>query len=96
LEFPEGHSVIEESLEIQGRHPRVTWVVPPVLGTEFQRVHNKGCASGIRVILQRGNDPLRIIAWQAHYEKSQCLPRAMQIGYDNLILSFAPAALFAG
>ncbi|MFN9511189.1 MAG: hypothetical protein ACK6AO_19485 [Planctomycetota bacterium] len=48
------------------------------------------------MILQRGNDPLRIIAWQAHYEKSQCLPRAMQIGYDNLILSFTPAALFAG
>ncbi|MCE2798526.1 MAG: hypothetical protein LW724_03145 [Planctomycetaceae bacterium] len=47
------------------------------------------------MILQRGNDPLRIIAWQAHYEKSQCLPRAMQIGYDNLILSLVTAALFA-
>ena len=49
LEFTEGHSVIEESFDIQRRHPWVAWVVPPLLGSKVGKFHRSGLIGAVRI-----------------------------------------------
>ena len=47
LEFTEGHSVIEESFDIQRRHSRVARVVPPLLGSQVREFHGSGSIGSV-------------------------------------------------
>ena len=49
LEFTEGHSVIEESFDIQRRHSRIARVVPPLLGSQVREFHGSGSIVGVGI-----------------------------------------------